>query len=157
MLGVIYEFLAAIFSKSPLLQLLRNAVTFNEDMKILIIDDDQMLIDVWSLVLKKEGYEVITAGSGREGVEMAKAQQPNFILLDQIMPDIKGNEVLQLIKQDPLTSHILVAMASNYSENDLMQQAIQAGAVDYILKYQIDPQDLVSKIKTLTQAPQQAN
>lgn len=121
-------------------------------MKILIIDDDQMLIDVWSMVLTKEGYEVLTAGSGREGVELAKKEQPNFILLDQIMPDMKGNEVLTLIKQDPQTANILVAMASNYSENELMQEAIQKGAVDYILKYQIDPQDLVGKIKNLTQA-----
>jgi CheY-like chemotaxis protein len=65
-------------------------------MKILIIDDDQMLIDVWSMVLTKEGYEVLTAGSGREGIELAKKEQPNFILLDQIMPDMKGNEVLTL-------------------------------------------------------------
>jgi CheY-like chemotaxis protein len=120
-------------------------------MKILIIDDDQMLIDVWSLVLKKEGYEVITAGTGHDGIEIAKTQHPDFILLDQIMPDLKGNEVLQMLKQDPTTQNIMVAMASNYSENELMQQAIQGGAVDYILKYQIDPQDLVNKIKTLTQ------
>ncbi|HVF69297.1 MAG TPA: response regulator [Xanthomonadales bacterium] len=120
-------------------------------MKILIIDDDQMLIDVWSIVLKKEGYEVLTAATGKEGIELAKNEQPGFILLDQIMPDLKGNDVLQMLKADPATQNILVAMASNYSENDLMQEAIQKGAVDYILKYQIDPQDLVSKIKTLTQ------
>jgi two-component system, OmpR family, alkaline phosphatase synthesis response regulator PhoP len=125
-------------------------------MKILIIDDDQMLIDVWSMVLKKEGYEVVTASSGREGLEIAKTDKPTFILLDQIMPDMKGNEVLALLKEDPQTSNIQVAMASNYSENELMQEAIQKGAVDYILKYQIDPQDLVSKIKNLTQSTQQS-
>lgn len=120
-------------------------------MKILIVDDDQMLIDVWSLVLKKEGYEVVTAGTGKEGIELAKKEKPNFILLDQIMPDFKGNDVLQMLKTDPETKDILVAMASNYSENELMQEAIQKGAVDYILKYQIDPQDLVNKIKSLVQ------
>lgn len=123
-------------------------------MKVLIIDDDQMLIDVWSLVLKKEGYEVLTAATGHEGMETAKKDHPNFILLDQIMPDIKGNEVLEVLKEDPETQNIPVAIASNYSENNLMQEAIQKGAVDYILKYQIDPQDLVSKIKTLTQTEQ---
>lgn len=120
-------------------------------MKVLIIDDDEMLIDVWSLVLEKEGYQVLKARTGQEGIDMAKAEIPNFILLDQILPDLKGNQVLQILKGDPLTSPIQVAIASNYSENDLMQDAIQHGAVDYILKYQIDPQDLVSKIKTLTQ------
>jgi CheY-like chemotaxis protein len=136
---------------------LGNKVSKTYNMKILIIDDDQMLIDVWSLVLKKEGYEVITAGTGHDGMEIAKTQQPDFILLDQIMPDLKGNEVLQMLKQDPQTQNIMVAMASNYSENELMQQAIQNGAVDYILKYQIDPQDLVNKIKTLMQDGKPAN
>lgn len=120
-------------------------------MKILIIDDDEMLINIWSLVLSKEGYEVSTARSGHEGIELAKKELPGFILLDQIMPDMKGNDVLALLKQDPATSQIPIAIASNYSENELMQDAIQKGAVDYILKYQIDPQDLVSKIKNLTQ------
>lgn len=123
-------------------------------MKILIIDDDQMLINVWSLVLKKEGFEVFTASSGREGIEMTKKELPNFILLDQIMPDMKGNDVLKEIKADPAVKNIPIAIATNYSESELMQEAIQNGAVDYILKYQIDPQDLASKIKTLTQGGQ---
>src|ERR1051325_5886801 len=118
-------------------------------MKVLIIDDDEMLIDVWALVLEKEGYQVLKARTGQEGIDMAKKELPNFILLDQILPDLKGNQVLQMLKEDPQTNPIQVAIASNYSENDLMQDAIQHGAVDYILKYQIDPQDLVSKIKTL--------
>ncbi len=120
-------------------------------MKILIIDDDEMLINIWSLVITKEGYSVITARSGRDGIDMAKKNQPDFILLDQIMSDMKGNDVLDALKQDPATSKIPVAIASNYSENELIQTAIQKGAVDYILKYQIDPQDLISKIKNLIQ------
>lgn len=119
-------------------------------MKVLMIDDDQMLIDVWSMVLKKEGYEVVTASTGKEGIELATSEHPDFILLDQIMPDMKGNDVLDQLKENPNTQNIQIAIASNYSENDLMQEAIQKGAIDYILKYQIDPQDLVSKIKNLT-------
>lgn len=118
-------------------------------MKILIIDDDAMLVDVWSIVLKKDGFEVVSAQTGKEGIEAARRDKPDFIMLDQIMPDIQGNEVLRLLKEDPETLNIPVAMASNYSENDIIQDAIQKGAVDYILKYQIDPQDLVSKVKSL--------
>ncbi len=120
-------------------------------MKVLIIDDDEMLINIWSLVLEKEGYQVLKAKSGQEGINMSKSDMPDFILLDQIMPDMKGNDVLAIIKEDPQTHNIPIAIASNYSENDLMQDAIQKGAVDYILKYQIDPQDLINKIKALTQ------
>lgn len=120
-------------------------------MKILIIDDDEMLKNVWSLAMTKEGNQVFTASAGRAGIEIAKKEMPDFILLDQIMPDMKGNEVLALLKQDPVTQNIPVAIASNYSENELMQDAIQKGAVDYILKYQIDPQDLLNKIKSLSE------
>lgn len=119
-------------------------------MKVLIIDDDQMIINMWSVALKNEKYEVFSATNGQQGIEEAKRNQPNFILLDQIMPDMKGNDVLKLLKQAPETQHIPVALVSNYSETDLMQDAIQAGAVDYILKYQIEPKDLVGKIQTLT-------
>jgi len=120
-------------------------------MKILIIDDDQMLIDTWVTMLRQEGYEVITSRSGADGIATAKKEQPDFILLDQVMPDMKGTDVLKTLKDDIQTAHIPVAMASNYSENTLMQEAIQTGAIDYILKYQIDPQDLVNKIKNLIQ------
>src|SRR6266852_2411461 len=115
-------------------------------MKVLIIDDDQMIITMWTVALKQENYEVIAATNGKQGIDEAKRNMPDFILLDQIMPDMKGNDVLKLLKQDPQTKNIPVALVSNYSETELMQEAIQAGAVDYILKYQIEPKDLVTKI-----------
>lgn len=119
-------------------------------MKVLIIDDDQMIINMWSVALKHEGYEIVTATNGRQGIDEAKRNIPNFILLDQIMPDMKGNDVLKQLKQDMETKDIPVALVSNYSEAELMQDAIQAGAVDYILKYQIEPKDLVTKIRSLS-------
>jgi CheY-like chemotaxis protein len=122
-------------------------------MKILIIDDDEMISEIWSIALKKEGYEVITAMNGKDGINEAKTKLPNLILIDQIMPDIKGNDLLRMLKDDPQTKAIPVAVVSNYNESQLMQDSIQAGAIDYILKYQIEPQDLVNKVKTLIQEP----
>jgi len=127
-------------------------------MKVLIVDDDEMISDLWSIALKKEGYEVLTAMSGKDGLNQAKTKTPDLILIDQIMPDMKGNDLLRMLKDDQQTKVIPVAVVSNYNESQLMQDAIQAGAVDYILKYQIEPLDLVNKIKTLAQAaPQQSN
>lgn len=120
-------------------------------MKILIIDDDTAISDVWSLWLKRDGFDVITATTGKEGFDLAKKEMPDLVLLDQIMPDIKGNDVLKMLKQDMQVKEIPVALVSNYSENHLMQEAIQQGAVDYVLKFQIEPQDLVNKAKTLIQ------
>lgn len=117
--------------------------------KILIIDDDQTVVSIWSMALKSENFEVVTALTAKEGLEKAKSQKPDFILLDQIMPDMKGNDTLRSLKQDQETANIPVAIASNYSENKMMQDAINEGAVDYIMKYQIEPSDLIVKIKSL--------
>jgi CheY-like chemotaxis protein len=120
-------------------------------MKILIIDDDEAIVEIWSLSLKKAGFEVISASSGKEGIQLAKSQMPDLILLDQIMPDLKGNDVLKTIKTDAQTKEIPVALVSNYSESQLAQQAIEEGAVDYIFKYQVEPEDLVTKVKAFIQ------
>ncbi len=116
-------------------------------MKVLIIDDDQALAMTWSIALEKAGFEVIKAITGQEGIDKAKSFMPDMILLDQIMPDRVGNEVLETLKSDTQTTAIPVLLISNYSESKMMSDAIQAGAVDYILKYQIETADLVAKVK----------
>jgi CheY-like chemotaxis protein len=118
-------------------------------MKILIIDDDQLTSTTWSMGLKNASFDVINATNGQDGINQAKSQKPDLILLDQIMPDMLGNEVLITLKQDPETAPIPVMLISNYNENQMMKDAISQGAVDYILKYQIETKDLVDKVKTL--------
>ncbi len=119
------------------------------DMKILLVDDDEALAMIFGTTLKKEGFTVLSATTGKNGLEMAKAEKPDFILLDQILPDMKGNDVLISLKEDMETTKIPVAMLSNYGQTELVQDAINNGAVDYILKYQVEPQDLVKKVQEL--------
>ena len=123
-------------------------------MKVLIVDDDQALVTTWSIALEKEGYEIITAANGQEGIDKAKNFHPDLILLDQIMPDRLGNDVLVSLKLDSDTTNIPVLLISNYSENQMMKDAIQQGAVDYVLKYQIETSDLVNRVKSLLQEKQ---
>ena len=118
-------------------------------MKILIIDDDQLTSTTWSMGLKSVGYDVINATNGQDGINQAKSQKPDLILLDQIMPDMLGNAVLGVLKQDPETMSIPVMLISNYNESQMMKDAIAQGAVDYILKYQIETKDLVDKVQSL--------
>lgn len=118
-------------------------------MKILIIDDDELTSTTWSMGLKSAGYEVINASNGAEGINMVKTQKPDLVLLDQIMPDMLGNAVLGQLKQDAETSGIPVMLISNYNESQMMKDAISQGAVDYILKYQIETKDLIDKVQSL--------
>lgn len=118
-------------------------------MRILIIDDDQLTSTTWSMGLKSAGFDVLNATNGQDGINQARSQKPDLILLDQIMPDMLGNAVLQTLKQDPETNPIPVMLISNYNENQMMKDAIAQGAVDYILKYQIETKDLIDKVQTL--------
>jgi twitching motility two-component system response regulator PilH len=118
-------------------------------MKILIIDDDQLTSTTWSMGLKSVGYEVINASNGQDGINLVKSQKPDLVLLDQIMPDMLGNAVLANLKEDPETSNIPIMLISNYNESQMMKDAISQGAVDYILKYQIETKDLIEKVQSL--------
>ncbi len=133
------------------MQFEREGVTFNLTMRILLVDDDEAILKVFSASLKIHGYEVITASNGNDGIAKVKTQQPDLVLLDQVLPDIQGNEVLITLKSDPATQNIPVAMLSNFGQNELIEKAINAGAVDYILKYQITPEFLATKIQELIQ------
>lgn len=119
--------------------------------KVLIIDDDEAIVTVFEESLKREGFEVTHALKGQEGIEKAKTENPSFILLDQVLPDMPGNEVLKTLKSTEQTKHIPVAILSNFGQNELIQDAIAHGAVNYLLKYQIEAQDLPNKVKELMQ------
>lgn len=124
--------------------------------KILLIDDDQDLSVVFETALKKSNFEVVLAATAEEGLAKAKTENPNLILLDQILPDLKGNEVLKKLKEDPQTQNLPVVLLSNFGQNELIQEAISQGAADYILKYQIEPEDLVNKVNALVKKPEAA-
>jgi len=118
-------------------------------MKILIVDDDKALSTVFEAALKKESFEVETVYTGQSALEKAKSQKYDLILLDQVLPDLQGNEVLKALKTEDETKNIPVAILSNFGQNELVHQAMSQGAVDYILKYQVEPSDLVNKVKGL--------
>ena len=117
--------------------------------KILLVDDDSAIATVFSMALTQGGFQVITINEGSHVLEKAKEEKPDFILLDQILPDMKGNDILKQLKADSLTKPIPVAMLSNFGQQELIEEAIKEGSVDYILKYQIEAQDLVKKVQSL--------
>ena len=84
---------------------------------------------------------------GRDALNKAKSDAPDLILLDQVLPDISGNEVLKELKLDAQTKNIPVIMITNFSQEEFVSQAINEGAEDYIFKYKVEVQDIVNKIK----------
>ena len=116
-------------------------------MKVLIIDDDDAISTVFATALKKEGYEAVHSPSGADGLEKAKSEHPDLILLDQILPDMQGNQILKQLKSEEGTKNIPVIILSNFSQEELVREAINAGATDYVFKFQVDTKDVVEKVK----------
>lgn len=124
-------------------------------MKILIVDDDQSLAIIISTAFEKEGYQTVTSATGRDALDKAKSENPNVILLDQVLPDISGNQVLKELKMDDQTKNIPVLMLSNFGQTEMVNQAINEGANDYIYKYQVEVADIVNKVKDALKTPEQ--
>ncbi|MEX2012895.1 MAG: response regulator [Candidatus Levyibacteriota bacterium] len=119
--------------------------------KILLVDDDESLLAVFTTALQKDGFETVTASSGAGGIEKASSEKPDLILLDQVLPDISGNEVLIKLKSQEDTKNIPIIILSNFSQEELVKQAINEGALDYVFKYQAATADVVQKVKTALQ------
>lgn len=117
--------------------------------KILLIDDEVAVSSVFETALKAAGYDVKIAVDGKSGLESAKTGGFDLILCDQMMPDMSGNDVLKTLKADAATKDTKIALLTNFNNDDMVKEALSAGAVDYILKFQTLPDDLVKKVEKI--------
>jgi len=102
--------------------------------RVLVVDDEEDVINVLRLVLSKSGYDVITAASGMDGLMRAQSESPEAILLDIMMHEMDGWEVLKLLKLDDATRNIPVVILSARVEPKDKIRGLQEGAVDYVTK-----------------------
>jgi DNA-binding response OmpR family regulator len=122
--------------------------------RILICDDDPLLIELMSFRLKAKGFDVITASDGEEALAKLVSEQPSLIVLDAMMPRLDGFEVLSRMKGDGAVSHIPVIMlTARKGEKDIVS-ALERGADDYLVKPFI-PEELLARLSKLLarQAP----
>jgi CheY-like chemotaxis protein len=116
--------------------------------KILIIDDNEKILKMMESRLKVEDYEVIRASNGIAGIEKAKSENPDVILLDIIMPEMDGYEVLKKLKTDPDTESIPVIMVTAKREiEDITKSMSELGAVGYISK-PFSAKELLEKVRS---------
>lgn len=120
-------------------------------MKILLIDDDEAITTVLTTAFKNAGIETVVSHTGEDGVSKAGVDTFDVILLDQVLTDMSGNEVLRILKNDDKTKHIPVLILSNFSQKELVNQALELGAADYVFKYQVEPTDIIEKLKKMTE------
>ncbi len=115
--------------------------------KILLIEDDQLMIRLYQKVFKFEKYDVAVASNGQEGLVKVKSFRPDLILLDIMMPEMNGLEVLDKLKSDPETKKIPVVILTNLSGTQDAETALGKGAVKYIVKSEHEPREIVKIVK----------
>ncbi len=118
------------------------------EQKILLVDDEKDILEFISYNLKKEGYEVLTARNGRDGIEMARKYVPQLILLDVMMPEMDGIETCEEIRKIPGLENTVIAFLTARGEDYSQIAGFEAGGDDYIIK-PIKPKVLISRIKAL--------
>ncbi len=115
--------------------------------KVLIVDDDAFLSGIYATKLELEGFAVLTARDGDEGLKLALKEVPDLILLDVLMPKMDGFEVLKRLKAEAATKPIPVIMLTNLGQKEDIEKGLEEGAIDYLIKAHFVPAEAVAKIK----------
>ena len=116
--------------------------------KILVVDDEVQLIQMVQIRLEASGYEVVTANDGEEGIEKAKSENPDLVLLDIMMPVMDGYEACKILKSDPQTNKIPIIYLSAKAQEDDLQNGKESGA-DAFVKKPFETPELLAKIEEL--------
>jgi DNA-binding response OmpR family regulator len=116
-------------------------------LKITIIEDEEMLSNMYAGKLRREGYEVQTAANGENGLSQALREPPDLILLDIMMPNMNGVEVLNRLAQHPELTHTKIVVLTNIDSPETGDEVRRLGAVDYLLKADMTPEELSNRVK----------
>jgi two-component system alkaline phosphatase synthesis response regulator PhoP len=118
--------------------------------KILIAEDDKFIGDVYETKLSSEGFDVTLAVNGAEALEKIKKETPELILLDIFMPELDGMGFLKKVKEDEDLKeykNIPIIILTNASERDYVAKALDLGAVDYMVKSNFTPDEVIGKVR----------
>lgn len=114
---------------------------------VLIVEDDPMLGRLYSEKFRHEGFNVLTAGNGEEGLKLATEKNPDAILLDIMLPKADGFSLLEGISAHPRAQHIPIIALTNLANKPDQNKAIKMGVKEYLAKAMNTPEDVVEKVK----------
>ena len=116
--------------------------------KVLVIDDDPVIVELLRVNFEIEGFEVVSAADGREGFARARADRPDLVLSDIMMPRVDGLQLLRQLKSDAVTRALPVILLSAKAQNAEVQQGLDMGADDYVTK-PFDPLELIDRVNAV--------
>lgn len=117
--------------------------------KILLIEDDLFLSDIYKTKFEQVGYIIQVAENGAEGVKKARASQPDLILLDIVLPKMNGIEVLDQLKSAEGTKSIPVVFLTNLGSDEDIKEGLKKGAAGYLVKSQFTPSEVVAEVEKI--------
>ncbi|PIV46895.1 response regulator [bacterium (Candidatus Gribaldobacteria) CG_4_10_14_0_2_um_filter_41_16] len=117
--------------------------------KILLIEDDPFLVDIYSKKLRQAGFEVVCADAGKKALELFAKDVFDLVLLDLVMPNIDGWKILSEIKKPPVQSETKVIIFSNLGQKIEVERGLQMGADKYLIKANYTPSEVVEEVRKL--------
>jgi len=114
--------------------------------KVLVVEDDETLREIYALKLAMEGFNVTTASDGLQALEAVRSSAPDLIILDMMMPRLSGLQFLRRYAQAGLSSPAKILVASNKTFRPEIEEATRLGASEYLVKSRITPDDLVARV-----------
>ena len=114
--------------------------------KIMVVEDDASLREIYSIRITAEGYNVVSAGDGEEALAVAVREKPDLILSDVMMPKISGFDMLDILRATPETAKIKVVMMTALSSEDQRERGERLGADRYLVKSQVGIEDVINTI-----------
>jgi two-component system, OmpR family, alkaline phosphatase synthesis response regulator PhoP len=118
-------------------------------LKVLVCDDERHIVRLIQVNLERQGYQVVTAYDGKEGLEKIRAEKPNLVVLDVMMPYMDGFEVLKTIRREPETESLPVIMLTAKAQDKDVFEGYHYGADMYLTK-PFNPMELVTFVKRIT-------
>jgi CheY-like chemotaxis protein len=123
------------------------AETNPDDIRVLFVEDDVSVAQMYRLKLELDGYVVDVAGDGIVALEKARSSPPDMIFLDIRLPKLDGLGVLEELRADPVTAPIPVVILSNWNERELVERGMKLGALDHLIKSQTTPARLAQRLR----------
>jgi CheY-like chemotaxis protein len=117
-----------------------------DDVRVLFVEDDASVAQMYRLKLELDGYTVDVAGDGLAALEKARAISPDMIFLDIRLPKLDGLSVLEALRADDATARIPVVILSNWNERELVERGLKLGALDHLIKSQTTPARLSQRL-----------
>jgi len=121
-----------------------------DEVRLLLIEDDSAMAQMYRLKLQRDGYTVQVAGDGQAALNMLSGRLPDLIFLDVRLPRMDGFTFLERIRSSTRTKNIPVVIVSNYSEADLVSRGLRLGALEYLVKSKTTPGQLSEGVKDWT-------